>query len=413
MRMVTGTLVLALFAKLICPALAEDDHALKTKDQEATSINPATNDSFPPWKATEGSPLWKLMHAKVKASFWTQGRLQSLPKPRSDSADLLKATNVAIITFGPTPNRLCTWWGKPYFLPDGANVIRDREIVEAEINRWNQYTVVESPARADLVVALREWDHDDCPGFCIENYGWTGTRLLVFKGGPEFEEKAEALWAKQVEFVRDNAYMHAVWLICDFRETVEKLSKRKGRPRSPSSNRCDEDAYRSALPYWELPEGNPLRDKMYQPSFSKLSPDAPSYRKVPAHGPELLNAKTVAIILFGPGHPLSSKYYRDSTEPNVLRERETVEKELKKSTHYKVIEDPRAADLVIAVRVWTEERKPLFFGSSDYDDMSRLAVFKGGVTFDQAPEILWADEGADVRWFCKDIHKLRNIDARK
>jgi len=53
------------------------------------------------------------------------------------------------------------------------------------------------------------------------------------------------------------------------------------------------------------------------------------------------------------------------------------------------------------------------FGKTHYDDLSRLAVFKGRVPFDQAPEILWADEGDVIQWFCKDINKLRNADARK
>jgi hypothetical protein len=412
MKMIPGLSILALLVNAICPSFSEDHHGLKNKDQEMTSINPATNDSFQPWKATEGSPLWKVMHAKVKESFWTQGYLHSLMKPRSDAADLLNAKTVAIITFGPSRSQFFTWWGKPYFHPDGANVIRDREILETEIIRWNQYTLVKDPTSADLVIALREWDHEDCPGFCMEGItAWAGSRLIVFKGGAEFEEKAEALWGKQKDSVRNDAYQYAAMLICDLRETIEKLGKRKGGLHSDSRGRCSVDTYRDALPYWELPEGNPLRDRMYEPSFSEIEPDALSFRKIPLQDSELLRAATVAIILFGRGHSLSCKNCGAST-PNVLTARETVENELKKATHYKIVEDPRTADLVMAIRVWTHEQHPILFGNSKFYDMARLALFKGGINFDQAPKILWADEsGGDlygmIHLFCKDINTFQ------
>ena len=407
MKILMRMLLLALFATLISGASVGEEEV-------ASAGNSSTDDSSATWKVSERSALWNLMHTNVKSSSWSP--VHSIRVSRPDPTYLLNARSVAIITFGTTQSRLYTWWGKPYFLPDGANVIRGREIVETEITRWNQYTLLEDPARADLVLALREWDRDDCPYFCIENYGWTASRLVVLKGGMEFEQKAEAVWAKQIDDIRDDAYLNAVVLICDFRHAVEKLGRsQKGHPRLQAMKQCNEDAYRNAAPYWELPEGTPLRDTMYLPSFSDLHPEVPSYRKVSAQGPELLNAKTVAIILFGHGHPLSSKYYSDPAQLNVLRTKETVEKELKKATHYKVVEDPRAADLVIAVRVWTEEYSSLFW-TKHYYDSARLAVFKGGAAFDQTPEILWADEGNDygmIHWFCKDLNKLQNAEARK
>src|SRR5215471_15761184 len=331
-----------------CPLIVAQSH------QETDSIKPTPDNVPPPWKATEGSRLWNIMHARVKLSFWGGDDLQSLLKPRSDSPDLLNAKSVAIITLGPSQHRFLTWWGKQYFLPNGANVIRDRETLETEIRKWNQYTLVEDPERADLVIAFRGWDHNDCPGRClgVGASGWTGSQLLVFKGGSEFEEKAEVFWAEQEDWIRDNAYEYAAMLICSFRDTVEKLSKRQGLLRSQSPGRCSVDAYRDAVPYWELPEGNPLREKMYEEHFNDIHPDAKSFRKIRTQGQELLTAKSVAIVIFGHGHP-SFKYLEYET-PNALEAKDTVEKQIKKRNYYSLVDDPRDADLVIALRVWTE-----------------------------------------------------------
>jgi hypothetical protein len=298
---------------------------------------------------------------------------QSFKKIQLSSPELLSAKTVGIVTFGPTRDLSYTWWGKPYFVPEGANLPRDREIAEKEIRKWNRYIVVEDPRQADLVMALREWDHHT---WRLGNA--TAVRLVIFRGGPEFERKAEILWSQQMDWVNAGALFSAVNLLCDFRRRVEKLSKANGQPPPRSAGECNVDEY-SDNPYWELPKGNPLRDKMYAESITKEL----------AHAPELMSAKTVAIVTFGRGEPKSSQFYDFGV--NALRATDEVKEEIGRWKRYILVEDPRQADIVIAVREWGEKGICLIsWGCTKYYIRSRLAVFKGGPNFDQDLELLWA-----------------------
>ena len=297
---------------------------------------------------------------------------------------------MGIVTFGPTSDLSYTWWGKPYFVPEGANIPRDREIAEKEIRKWNRYIVVEDPRQADLVMALREWDP----------HSWrlgnaTAMRLVIFRGGPEFEQKAEILSAQQVDWINAGAQFSAVQLVCDFRRRVEKLSKANGQPPPRSAGECSVEEY-TDNPYWELPKGNPLRNKMYAEPFSKEL----------AHAPELLSAKTAAIVTFGAGMPKSSPFY--DWGANALKATDEVKKEIRRWKRYILVEDPRQADIVIAVREWKEKGFCwISWGCTKTNILSRLAVFKGGANFDQDLEVLWADQDwSSISLFRRDVDWL-------
>ena len=88
--------------------------------------------------------------------------LQPVPDKFVPSAELLKAKTVAVVSFGPQPEG-----GAKGFVGNmltgtsshkQANAQRAKEQVESEISKWNRYTLVDNPAQADLVIAVREWN---------------------------------------------------------------------------------------------------------------------------------------------------------------------------------------------------------------------------------------------------------------
>jgi len=89
--------------------------------------------------------------------------------------------------------------------------------VENEITKWKRYTLVDNPAQAEIVIAVREWNHTGILGrqhlVC---------RMAVFKGGADFEQKLEMLWAEEYETDFGST---TKMITKDFRHVVEKLGK--------------------------------------------------------------------------------------------------------------------------------------------------------------------------------------------
>jgi hypothetical protein len=147
--------------------------------------------------------------------------LQPVPDKFVPSAELLKAKTAAVISFGPQPEGgtkgvvggILT--GTPSYKQ--ANAKRAGKDVETEITKWKRYTLVDNPAQADIVIAVREWNHTGILGrqhlVC---------RMAVFKGGADFEQKLEMLWAEEYETDFGST---TKMVTKDFRRVVEKLGK--------------------------------------------------------------------------------------------------------------------------------------------------------------------------------------------
>jgi hypothetical protein len=104
-----------------------------------------------------------------------------------------------------------------------ANALKATDEVKKEIRRWKRYILVEDPRQADIVIAVREWKEK---GFCWISWGCTKTnilsRLAVFKGGANFDQDLEVLWADQD--------WSSIYL---FRRDVDWLNKEPVKPDAP------------------------------------------------------------------------------------------------------------------------------------------------------------------------------------
>jgi hypothetical protein len=147
--------------------------------------------------------------------------LEPVPEKFVPSTELLTAKTATVRAFGPetvggmkgvlgsmltkTPsNRL-------------ANVSRAKKDVEEVIRKWNVYALVENAEQADLVIAIREWNHTGILG-----REHLVSRIAVFKGGTDFEQDLQMLWAEEYE--TDFGYTTKA-VAKDFRRVVEKLGK--------------------------------------------------------------------------------------------------------------------------------------------------------------------------------------------
>jgi hypothetical protein len=147
--------------------------------------------------------------------------LQPVPDKFAPSAELLKAKTAAVVSFGPQPesgtkaavvNMLTKTSSHKR-----ANAQRAREDVEKQIRKWNRYALVDTPNQADIVIGVREWNH-------IGIFGRERLvcRMVVFKGGADFEQKLEMLWAEEYE--TDFGYTTKL-VAKDLQSVVEKLAK--------------------------------------------------------------------------------------------------------------------------------------------------------------------------------------------
>jgi hypothetical protein len=164
------------------------------------------------------------------ATFAVGGRLenrmlQPVPDKFVPSGDLLTAKTMAIVAFGPQPEG-----GTKGFIggmltgtspSKQANALRARKDVEGEVSKWKRYTLVATPAQADIVVAVREWNHTGILG-----REHLACRMAVFKGGPDFERNLQMLWAEEYETDFGST---AKIVAKDFRRVVEKLGKQTSK----------------------------------------------------------------------------------------------------------------------------------------------------------------------------------------
>jgi hypothetical protein len=211
---------------------------MSVQDSHSEPAAPVVATTTPPTVAPAVSLEMKTVSASetvapVNASSTTSavgGRLenrmlQPVPDKFVPSRDLLMAKTVAIVAFGPQPEG-----GTKGFIggmltgttpSKQANALRARKDVEGEVSKWKRYTLVENPVQADIVVAVREWNHTG-----IFGREYLACRMAVFKGGPDFERDLQMLWAEEYE----TDFGSTTKIVAkDFRRVVEKLGKQTNR----------------------------------------------------------------------------------------------------------------------------------------------------------------------------------------
>jgi len=147
--------------------------------------------------------------------------MQPIPDKVVPSAELLTARTVAVVSYGPQPEGgtksviggMLT--GMPSYKQ--ANAKRAKKDMESEISKWNRYTLVDNPAQADIVLAVREWNHTRILG-----REYLASRVAVFRGGADFEQKLEML--RGGEYETDFGSTTKI-IAKDFRHVLEKLGK--------------------------------------------------------------------------------------------------------------------------------------------------------------------------------------------
>ena len=147
--------------------------------------------------------------------------LEPVPEKFVPSAELLTAKTATVRAFGPegVGGMKGVLGGMLSKTPSNrlANVSRAKKDVEEAIRKWNLYALVENAEQADLVIAIREWNHTG-----IFGREHLVSRIAVFKGGTDFEQNLQMLWAEEYE--TDFGYTTKA-VAKDFRRVVEKLSK--------------------------------------------------------------------------------------------------------------------------------------------------------------------------------------------
>jgi len=147
--------------------------------------------------------------------------LEPVPEKFVPSAELLTAKTATVRAFGPESvgGMKGVLGGMLSKTPSNrlANVSRAKKDVEETIRKWNLYALVENAEQADLVIAIREWNHTG-----IFGREHLVSRIAVFKGGTDFEQNLQMLWAEEYE--TDFGYTTKA-VAKDFRRVVEKLIK--------------------------------------------------------------------------------------------------------------------------------------------------------------------------------------------
>ena len=139
-------------------------------------------------------------------------------------------------------------------------------------------------------------------------------------------------------------------------------------------------------PAQQKPTNAPLERLMEQPVNAKMA--------VPKD--ELLAAKTMAVIAFGPEKSKGAKRVVEklvmpggifARRATAVGGKEEALKQIKEWKRYAVVEEASAADLVIAIREWPQD-----VGTSHPTIAARIALLKGGPDILQNPQLLWAAE---------------------
>jgi len=206
---------------------ASEPKAMPVVQQGAPSpadVDPAGQASEPT-EETPSKPLaagdTRSLDPPVLGGHLENRMLQPIPDKFAPSAQLLTARTAAVVSYGPQPEGGTKGFvggmltGTPAHKQ--ANAKRAKKDMENEIRKWNRYTLVDDPTQADIVIAVREWNH-------IRMLGreYLASRVAVFKGGADFEPKLEMLWGEEYE----TDFGSTTKIVAkDFRHVLEKLGK--------------------------------------------------------------------------------------------------------------------------------------------------------------------------------------------
>lgn len=286
------------------------------------------------------------------------------------------------------------------------NPDKAKDKLEKAVRAWGRLTVVDNPADADLVLMIVEGNRSS---FLKE--GELYEVLLAYPGGSSESTPSKPLW--QQEAKEGLGGRPADKLLERFRKYVEGLEKSLPATATanagPQSNATPAKAEPSPAPSPQTAVSQPRDTQALKPQEEKSLPAVhvsgvletwmmDSYsadRKMPLPMAELLAAKSIAVITFGPegakgakaffGRMLTGKKYM-AREASASSAKEEAVKQIKSWNRYTIVEDPASADLVLCAREWNGTRA---FGTVPYVAV-KAALIQGAPDVLENPQVLWA-----------------------
>ncbi len=286
------------------------------------------------------------------------------------------------------------------------NPDKAKDKLEKAVRAWGRLTIVDDPAAADLVLVIVEGNRSS-----FLKQGELYEVLLAFPGGSSESEDSQPLW--QQEAKEGFGGRPADKLLERFRKYVEGLDKSLPSTAivstGPQSETNPAKAEPASAPPPEIAvsqqpetqaltpqEGKPLPDVHVSGALETWMADSyPGDDKMPMPIAELLAAKSIAVITFGPEGAKGAKGFFGrmlTGKSSMLREasassaKEEALKRIKSWKRYIIVEDPTSADLVLTAREWNETAP---FSGRPYVG-GKVALLKGGPDVLEKPQVLWA-----------------------
>jgi hypothetical protein len=286
------------------------------------------------------------------------------------------------------------------------NPDKAKDKLQKAVREWGRLTIVDDPAAADLVLVIVEGNRSS-----FIKQGELYEVLLAFPGGSSEREDSKPLW--QQEAKEGFGGRPADKLLERFRKYVEGLEKSLP-PAAPAHAGAQlETTPAKAEPVSAPPpevavsqqsetqplipqEGKPLPDVHVSGALETWMAESNSGdMKMPLPIAELLAAKSIAVLTFGPegakgakgffGRMLTGKSSM-GREASASTAKEEAVRGIKKWKRYTIVEDPASADLVLSVREWNGTRA---FTGRPYVAV-KAALIKGGPDLLERPRVLWA-----------------------
>lgn len=283
---------------------------------------------------------------------------------------------------------------------------KSQERIEKELRKWGRFTLVVDPTQADLIVVLLEGNR-----FLKGGYG-PYSELLVFQGGKLPAKYEKPLWQTDAMWSVGSAVGKVVER---FRKHIEELERATPtvaqiaqQPVAPQAARPPEAASRPTE-HVETPA---------QSAVVSMATAAVPVKPAAVTGlfdpmEVIRQAKTVAVVALGPKSASgfwaeAGKGFKPASAPRAKKE---VEEELRQWNRYRLIDDPRQADLVFEISEWNVEREASIFHSVDYRPWDRLNVLRGGAALDLNEAPIWTS-GADIQGAKRPVQLLREDVVR-